>query len=113
MKVSDYIKQGLKNRVEEKPNEYQLLGSVKEGVHKIECYIKVDKGKILDAKYSSSKRCKKLMAVADLIYGKIKGQKIENIQIDDDYILQFFKEEKDKDKMKDRINIVKKALNMS
>ncbi|RMD45322.1 MAG: hypothetical protein D6831_03590 [Aquificota bacterium] len=62
MKIKDYIEQGLKNRVEEKPEDYELLGSAKEGVHKVECYIKANKGKIVDAKYTSSKRCDFLLA---------------------------------------------------
>ncbi len=110
MKVAEYHKQGLKNRVEEKPEGYDILGSHKEGGHKVECYIKKEGNKITDAKYSSSKRCKKLMAIADLVCEKIKGQEIGKIKIDDNGILEFFKEEKEKDKMLNRLNIVKKAL---
>jgi len=113
MKVSDYVKEGLKNRVEQKLEGYRLLGAYKEGVHSIECYAKVDDGKILDAKYVSSKRCKKLMAVADLICEKLKGQKIDNIKIDKDDILEFFGEEKEKDKMENRMSIVLKALGIT
>ncbi len=113
MKVSEYIKQGLKNRVEEIPEGFELLGSNKEGVHSVECYAKIKNGKIQDAKYTSSKRCKKLMAVADLICEKLKGQPVDSIRIDKDDILEFFKEEKEKDKMENRINIVLKALGLN
>ncbi len=110
MKVSEYIKAGLKNRVEEKPEGYEILGEAKEGVHRVACYIKVENGIIKDAKYTSSKRCKKLMAIADIVCEKIKGQSLENISVDDGEILQFFNEEKEKEKMKNRLKIVKNAL---
>ncbi len=113
MKVSDYVKEGLKNRVEQKPEGYELLGAYKEGVHSVECYAKLEDGKIVDAKYVSSKRCKKLMAVADLICERLKGQKIDNIKIDKDDILTFFREEKEKDKMENRVSIVLKALKVN
>ena len=110
MKVSEYHKQGLKNFVEEKPQGYEVFGEAKEGVHKIVCFVNEENGKIVDAKFNSSKRCKKLMAIADLVCEKLKGQSRESIKIDDEKILQFFKEEKEKDKMINRLNIVKKAL---
>ncbi len=110
MKAGEYIKQGLKNRVESVPEGYELLGSAKEGVHKVECYIKREGNKIIDAKYTSSKRCKKLMAIADLVCEKIKGQEVGKISINDEEILGFFSEEKEKDKLQNRLNIVKKAL---
>ncbi|NPA51270.1 MAG: nicotinate phosphoribosyltransferase [Aquificae bacterium] len=110
MKVSDYIKQGLKNKVEEPPPNYQTLGKNKEGVHSIECYAKIENGKIIDAKYKSSNRCKKLIALADLICENLKGQSIENINIDKQKIKDFFKEEKEKNKIENRINIILKAL---
>ena len=112
MKASEYHKQGLKNRVEEQPEGYQLLGSYKEGANQVSCFAKVENGKIVDAKYTSSKRCKNLMAIADVICEKLKGQNLDTISIDKDEILEFFKEEKEKDKMENRINIVLKALNL-
>ncbi len=112
MKVADYIKNGLKNRVEEKPEGYEILGEAKEGIHKVICFGKIKDGRIIDAKYTSSKRCKKLMAVADLVCDKIKNQIIGNISVDEDEVLSFFKEEKDKEKLKNRLGIVLKALNL-
>ena len=110
MKVAEYIKNGLKNFVDEKPEDYELLGSAKEGVHKVECYIKTDGNKIIDARYNSSKRCKKLLAIADVVCEKLKGQGLNNIQINDDEILSLFNEKKDKSKLKARLEIVKKAV---
>ncbi|WP_456401761.1 iron-sulfur cluster assembly scaffold protein [Persephonella sp.] len=110
MKVSEYHKKGLKNFVEEKPEKFEVLGSAKEGVHRVEIYIKKKNGKIEDAKFSSSKRCKKLMALADVVVEMIKNQNVKKISINDSEILGLFKEEKEKDKMENRLNIVKKAL---
>jgi len=110
MKVSEYHKKGLRNFVENVPSEYELLGESQEGAHKIKCFVKIENDKITDAKFNSSKRCKKLMAIADFICEKIKGQNINSIKINDKEVLEFFKEEKEKDKMGNRLNIVKKAL---
>ncbi|NPA16559.1 iron-sulfur cluster assembly scaffold protein [Persephonella sp.] len=110
MKVSEYHKQGLKNYVEEKPEGFTSLGTAKEGAHRVEIFITAENGKIVDARFSSSKRCKKLMAIADVVTEKLKGQKVDSIKIDPEEILQFFKEEKEQDKMRNRLSIVLKAL---
>ncbi len=110
MKVSEYHKKGLKNFVEKEPEGYEMFGSAKEGAHRVEFYVKKSNGKISDAKFLSSKRCKKLMALADLVAEKIKGQSINSIKIDPQDILDFFKEEKEQDKMKNRLGIILKAL---
>lgn len=110
MKISEYHKKGLKNFVKEKPDSYKMLGSAKEGIHRIEIYIKEEKGKIKDAKFNSSKRCKKLTAIADLITEKIKGMSINRLKINKEEILGFFNEEKEKDKIVSRLNLIKKAL---
>ncbi|ACO04702.1 MAG TPA: nicotinate phosphoribosyltransferase [Persephonella sp.] len=110
MKVSEYHKKGLKNFAEEKPEGYEILGSAKEGAHRVEIYILEEDGKIKDAKFSSSKRCKKLMAIADFVTEKIKGQSLNSINVSDEEILKFFEEEKEKDKMLNRLNIVKKTF---
>jgi len=110
MKVSEYHKKGLRNFVEEKPKNFQILGSAKEGIHRVECYVQIENNKIIDAKFNASKRCKKLLAVADIICEKLKNQEIDKIDINPDEILEIFNEEKDKEKMRNRINIVLKAL---
>ncbi|SNZ08543.1 hypothetical protein SAMN06265182_1337 [Persephonella hydrogeniphila] len=112
MKVSEYHKKGLKNFVEEKPEEYKSLGFAKEGTHRVEFFVKTGNGAITDIKFSSSKRCKKLMAIADLVAEKLKGQKMDSLSINPDEILSFFNEEKEKDKMRNRLGIVLKALNL-
>ncbi|WP_457640195.1 nicotinate phosphoribosyltransferase [Persephonella sp.] len=110
MKVSEYHKQGLKHFTEEKPADYKSIGSAKEGVHRIEFFIKEENGIIKDAKFTASKRCKKLLAVADLTAEMLKGQPADKYSIDREKILQFFKEEKEKGKMENRLSIVTKAL---
>jgi len=110
LKVSDYVKNGLNNFVEERPENYESLGSAKEGIHRIEIYVKRAGNKIIDAKFNASKRCKKLLAVADVITEQLKGQEIGKINVHPEEILEFFAEEKDKEKMKNRISIVLKAL---
>ena len=110
MKVSEYHKKGLKNFVDQKPEGYEILGSAKEGIHRVEFYIRKNNGKISDAKFSSSKRCKKLMAVADHVAEKLKNQNVSSIKIDPQEILDFFKEEKEQDKMRNRLEIVLQAV---
>ena len=112
MKAGEYVKSGLKNFVEEIPPTYENLGSAKEGCHRVEFYGRVENGVLKDVKYNSSKRCKKLLAIADLVAEKLKGQKVDNFKFNDDDILEFFDEKKDKKKMEDRLSIIKKALNI-
>jgi len=110
LKVSEYIKSGLKNYLENITSDYKLLGEAQEKIHKIRCFIKVEDNIITDVKFNSSKRCKKLMAIADLVCEKLKGQNLNQLSIDEKEILSFFEEEKDKDKLSERLNLVKKAI---
>jgi len=113
LKVSEYIKNGLKNFVENLPPEdYQLLGEAQEKIHKIRCFAKINNDIIEDAKFNSSKRCKKLLSIADFICEKIKNQKLNEIKINDNDILEFFKEEKDREKLIQRLILIKKALGL-
>jgi hypothetical protein len=109
MKVSEYHKKGLKNFVNQEEIEgYEVLGEAKEKVHRVKCFVKKEQNKIVDAKFTASKRCKKLLAIADLVCEKIKEKGDLNINFDE--ILEHFKEEKEQDKMEARLNIVKKAV---
>ena len=100
MKVKDYIESGLKNFVEVAPSDYKEIGKFKSGSHVVSFYIKEENDKITDVKFNSSKRCKKLLAVADYVAEIIKQKgKVE------------FKDEKEIEKVKDRLEIVKKVLN--
>ena len=112
MKVAEYHKQGIKNFIEKKPSDYNLLGKASEGIHRIEIYVKTSGNKILDAKFNSSKRCKKLLALADILVKKLKNQKSDSILISQEEVLDIFKEEKDKEKLKKRLSIIMKAINI-
>ncbi|MBX0310809.1 MAG: nicotinate phosphoribosyltransferase, partial [Sulfurihydrogenibium sp.] len=104
MKVKDYVETGLKNFVEVIPADYKEVGKCKSGCHVVSFYAKEENGKIADVKFNSSKRCKKLLAVADYITEIIK-QKGE-VEFKDEEVLDFFKDEKEIEKVKDRLEIV-------
>ncbi len=110
MRVSEYIKSGLRNYLENTPSDYKLLGEAQDKIHKVRCFVKLEDNIITDAKFNSSRRCKKLMAIADLVCEKLKGQNIKQLSIDEKEILSFFKEEKEKNKLSERLNLVKKAI---
>ncbi|MEZ0323750.1 MAG: nicotinate phosphoribosyltransferase [Hydrogenothermaceae bacterium] len=108
MKLGEYIEKGSKNIVEEKPENYRELGKAKSGCHLVTVYIKESGDKLEDVKIKATKRCKKLLAIADFIAktSKNKGK----LEINEEEILNFFKEEKEIDKIKDRINLIKSAI---
>jgi len=84
--------------------EGKLVGEAKKGVHWVKIFEK--NGKYY---YNSSKRCKKLLAISDYVMDLInKGiKKKESIK---EKTLEFFKEEKETNKIKDRLNLVLEAL---
>ncbi len=102
MKVSEYHKQGLKRFVDSEP-QFVKKGEAKEGVHRISLYILPD-GKCV---FNASRRCKKLLAITDFAcdYYSQSGRFPS-----EDEILKFFGEEKDRAKMKARIEILRKAI---
>ncbi len=110
MKVAEYVNEGLKNMVEEVLDGYKV-GEFKSGCHKVSMLLKVERGKIKDCKFTATKRCKKLLAVADYVCETIKGKSVKNLSISDEEIVNFFGEEKEKDKIKNRAEIVLNALN--
>ncbi len=109
MKVSDYVANGLKNEVKN-PLEGLLEGVCKEGCHRLELFIKKENGVIKDCKFKATQRCKKLLAVSDFLCEEIKDKK----KIDNEALrkkaLEHFKEEKETDKIENRINIFLSAL---
>lgn len=108
MRASDYLQKGTKNLVEQQPEGYQQLSKVKSGCHIVEAYIKMQGDRLEDIKFKVTKRCKKLLAIADLVADKIK--QTGSLNFDQKEVLEFFKEEKETDKMIDRINLVKSAI---
>ncbi|RLJ70637.1 hypothetical protein BCF55_0915 [Hydrogenivirga caldilitoris] len=105
MKVSDYIKEGLKNFVEGEAEGKQ--GAYSEGVHKVTVFVKFKDGKVVDCKFNSTKRCKKLLAITDYMCELLKETgnppTVEEL-------LSKFPEEKEKEKMENRAKIALNAL---
>lgn len=110
MRVADYLEKGLKNLVEEKPEGYEELGRCTSGCHSVSFFVKRSGEKIEDVKFKATKRCKKLLAVADYVAEGIRRD--SKVSLDEKGILEFFGEEKEQDKLKDRIKIVKSALGL-
>ena len=105
MKVGEYVKKGLKNFVEGEAEG--KVGTHSEGVHRVSVFVKLENGKIVDCRFNSTKRCKKLLAVTDYMceLAKEKGTVPTKEEI-----LSNFQEEKERDKMENRVSIALKAL---
>jgi len=103
MLVKDYKNYKWRDEKE----EGNLVGEAKKGVHWIKVYVKDNK-----FYYNSSKRCKKLLAIADYVMDLL-NKNIKDKEEIKNKVLDFFKEEKEKDKIKDRLNLVLKALNLN
>lgn len=110
MRVADYVSKELKNLVEDEPEGYQTLGKCISGCHSVTFFIKGNRDAVEDIKVKATKRCKKLLAVADFVAGKIKEK--GRVYLDEEEVLNFFFEEKEQDKLKDRISIVRDALGL-
>ncbi|MCS7171430.1 MAG: nicotinate phosphoribosyltransferase [Aquificaceae bacterium] len=110
MRVAEYVEKNLKNLVEEKPEGYTELGKCTSGCHSVSFFIKGGPNKVEDAKFKATKRCKKLLAVADLVAEKIKEK--GRVYLDDEEVLGHFPEEKEQDKIRERLSIVRKALGL-
>ena len=111
MKVAEYHRQGLKHRVEEPPEGYMPLGrEVREGGHRVAFFARVENDRLADVVYTSSKRCRKLMALADLAAEHLIGQPYPDYRLEPDALLSFFGEERDRAKMQERIRLIVEAL---
>jgi len=111
MKVSDYHKQGLKHWVDEKPEGYDLLGQeARSGVHRLSFFARTSDGKLADVRFNSSRRCRKLLALADLAAEKLRGQPADSYSLDRDELLGFFTEERNKATMNERADLILQAL---
>ena len=108
MRAADYIEKGLTSMVEEKPEGFIELGKCTSGCHSVSYFIKGAPDKVEDMKFKATKRCKKLLAVADFVAKRIKEK--GRVYLDEGEILKYFSQEKEQEKLKDRIEIVKKAL---
>ncbi len=113
MKVAEYHRQGLKHWVDNPPPEYIRLGEeVREGGHRVAFFARVEEGRLADVVYTSSKRCRKLMALADVAADRLVGQSHSGYHLDPDELLAFFKEERDRAKMRDRVRLIFSALGL-
>lgn len=109
MKVDEYLKGGLKNEAQGSI-EGLMSGLCKEGCHKLELFIRKEDNTIKDCKFIATKRCKKLLAISDFLCDEIKGKEEINKEQLRQKALEHFKEEKEKDKVENRINIFLTAL---
>lgn len=110
MRAADYIKEELKNFVEEVPEGYVEIGKCSSGCHSVRFFIKGSPERVEDIKFKATNRCKKLLAVADFVAQRIREK--GKVDVDDYEVLSYFSEEKEKDKLKDRLNVVKTALGL-
>ncbi|MCS6998269.1 MAG: nicotinate phosphoribosyltransferase [Aquificaceae bacterium] len=110
MKVAEYVEKGLKNLVEEKPEGYTEVGKCTSGCHSVSFFIKGSPEVVEDIRLKATKRCKKLLAVADLVADKIRER--GRVYLDEEEVLGHFSEEKEQDKLRDRISMVKTALGL-
>ncbi|MEJ5339759.1 MAG: nicotinate phosphoribosyltransferase [Aquificaceae bacterium] len=110
MRVADYVSQGLKNLVEEPPEGYQTLGKCTSGCHSVTFFIRGTPDSVKDIRVKATRRCKKLLAVVDFVAEKIRER--GKVYLDEGEVLSFFSEEKEQDKLKDRLSIVRSALGL-
>jgi hypothetical protein len=100
MRVKDFIeKEGIERFVESKPESFEALPE--EGAHRIQFFIKEG-----ECRFNSSKRCKKLLALAEVACRLVEEGKMPS----EEELLSFFSEERDKEKMRARAELVVKAL---
>ncbi len=114
MKVAEYHRQGLRHYVDAPPEGYQPLGAeARQGVHRVAFFAQVAEGHLADVRFTSSKRCRKLMALADLAAERLQGQPYPGFHLDADNLLAFFGEERDKAKMAERLRLIFTALGLT
>ena len=113
MKVADYHRQGLRRYVDAPPEGYQPLGEeARRGVHRVAFFAQVADGQLADVRFTSSKRCRKLLALADVTAERLVGQPYPNFRLDVNGLLAFFAEERDQAKMADRASLIAEALHL-
>ena len=105
MKVADYIRSGLKNFVEGESEG--TSGTCTEGCHRVTVFLKKEGDRITDCRFSATKKYKKLLAVTDYMCSLVKEK---GKPPDPEEILNFFGEEKEREKMENRVSIALRAL---
>lgn len=110
MDVKTYVARGLPHRVEAPPEGYVTLGEAHEGGHRVAFYARVENGMLAHVVFTSTKRCKKLMALANRMCELLEGQPSENPAIKPEEVLAFFEEEREKEKLQRRMDLILRAL---
>ena len=111
MKVADYHRQGLRHWANEVPAGFVPLGQeAREGSHRVAFFARVEEGRLAEVVATGSRRCRKLMALADLAAGRLQGQPAQGYALDADALLTFFAEERDREKMHARVRLIQHAL---
>ena len=109
MDVKTYVARGLAHRVETPPEGYVTLGEAHEGGHRVAFYARVENGVLAHVVFTSTKRCKKLMALADRMCEVLEGQG-ENPTFQPEAVLAFFADERDQEKLRKRMDLILRAL---
>ncbi len=113
MKVAEYHRQGLQHYVNAPPEGYQPLGAeARHGVHRVAFFAQVADGRLADVRFTSSKRCRKLLALADLAAERLRGQPAQGFHLEANDLLAFFAEERDQAKMAERLRLIFAALGL-
>ena len=111
MKVAEYHRQGLRHWVDAAPEGFIPLGhEAREGGHRVAFFARVEDGRLADVVFHASRRCRKLLALADVAAEALQGQPLEGYTLDVDTLLTHFAEERDRAKMQARAALVLKAL---
>ncbi len=111
MKVAEYHRQGLRHWVLEVPEGFVPLGTeARDGGHRVAFFARVEAGRLTEVVATGSRRCRKLMALADLAAERLQGQSVEDYALSLEELLDFFAEERDRAKMRARANLIMQAL---
>ena len=114
MKVAAYHRQVLRHRVEAPPDGFVPLGQMAhEGGHRVAFFARIEDGRLAEVVHTGSKRCRKLLALADLAAERLQGQPASGYTLDANALLAFFAEERDRAKMQARLALVLRALGLT
>ena len=114
MKVAEYHRQGLRHWVDAAPEGFVPLGrEVREGGHRVAFFARVEDGRLADVVFHASRRCRKLLALADVAAERLQGQPSEGYALDADALLAHFAEERDREKMQARVRLIFQALGLA
>ncbi len=108
MKVSEFLKGGMEHFTEDIPEGFRALPEVREGVHRLQFFVKEEGGRVEKCLFKASKRCKKLLALSEKACQLVEER--GEVKVSPEELLNFFSGEKDRKKMEERVKIVTRAL---